>query len=1091
LFHSVQLNVNNPHFLIMQGRITKVLNMKPVEILGMVEEAAGTRMYESKKTSALKTIEKKQAKVDELNTVLAEEITPTLEKLRGEKQVYLKWSKNNAEIERIERFCIAHEFWKNEKNSQTQQAEVEKMQTEVEKIEDDLTDLHDKLQGKEKDMESIQGKLSSEIEGKHKEAKAKEVKISKDLVKVNSSWSNAKKNIDAAKSDNESASKLVHDAQKAVEAKQAEIDQDGENCQNIRDAADAANKHLKDIQEKYENMVAGISTEEGEEGASLPEQIANAHVAANTADAKGKQAKMTLDHLTKSVKTVEKDMKKEESSAKALKSKREAMLKKVEDLNKQASKTGFSEELENQLYEKKKQLEMAYRNARETVDILSAQIEGRLSFNYSDPHKGFDRNKVKGLVAKLVTVANPRNATALEVAAGGKLYQVVVDKAETGKALLAKGKLQRRVTIVPLDKIESRTLQNKVVNTAKTIAKRMGTTSSPAIELVGFDEEVRTAVEFVFGSSLIVDGMDAASKICDETKTRTVTLEGDVFDPQGTISGGSNKNLGATLQKLTEYANAKIIMDNSKTELGKVEKEYNKLQQNSKAFGDINGKLQIARAELVQTETHMSQTKYGMLNEKYEEMQKELEQAKQDITDLKIEMDAKWKLHKDLKAREAELTKARENKLKSFDKEVAKAKKDAAAASKKARELDNNSETLRIELAALQQEVIAAKENVGSMDKMLEELQKESDTHEALVDEQKSLYQDAKDELEDIEAEMAELTKDLKELTTAKNKLNNEIESKELDIKKQKVEIDRYGKNKGQAERVVANMLKKHTWIGQERDQFGEADGDYDFVKKNPEVTTQKLKKLKKEQETMNKKINKKVMGMIEKAEGEYTELIRKRKVVENDKKKIESVIQELDEKKKTELQRTWTKVNRDFGSIFTTLLPGTSAKLEPPEGMQCWEGLEVKVAFGGVWKESLSELSGGQRSLLALSLILSMLLFKPAPMYILDEVDAALDLSHTQNIGNMLKTHFSQSQFIVVSLKEGMFNNANVIFRTKFVDGVSTVTKTIGIGASDKGRALKEKNTANNENKATGEKASKKAKTASGRGGRAKGIEN
>merc|ERR1712203_878310 len=115
--------------------------------------------------------------------------------------------------------------------------------------------------------------------------------------------------------------------------------------------------------------------------------------------------------------------------------------------------------------------------------------------------------------------------------------------------------------------------------------------------------------------------------------------------------------------------------------------------------------------------------------------------------------------------------------------------------------------------------------------------------------------------------------------------------------------------------------------------------------------------------------------------------------------------------------------------------LPGTQAKLRPPDGMDVIEGgLEVKVAFGEVWKESLSELSGGQRSLVALSLILSLLLFKPAPLYILDEVDAALDLSHTQNIGHMLKTHFKHSQFIVVSLKDGMFKNANVLFRTKFL---------------------------------------------------------
>jgi len=182
---------------------------------------------------------------------------------------------------------------------------------------------------------------------------------------------------------------------------------------------------------------------------------------------------------------------------------------------------------------------------------------------------------------------------------------------------------------------------------------------------------------------------------------------------------------------------------------------------------------------------------------------------------------------------------------------------------------------------------------------------------------------------------------------------------------------------------------------------------------------------------------------MFDKAEMEYQDLLRRKMIVQNDKAKIEAVIAELDDKKNSALKTTWTKVNRDFGSIFSTLLPGARAKLEPPEGGDILDGLELKVAFGAVWKESLSELSGGQKSLLALSLILALLLFKPAPMYILDEIDAALDLSHTQNIGTMLKTHFKNSQFIIVSLKEGMFNNANVLFRTKFIDGVSAVQRT------------------------------------------------
>merc|ERR1711871_622721 len=176
--------------------------------------------------------------------------------------------------------------------------------------------------------------------------------------------------------------------------------------------------------------------------------------------------------------------------------------------------------------------------------------------------------------------------------------------------------------------------------------------------------------------------------------------------------------------------------------------------------------------------------------------------------------------------------------------------------------------------------------------------------------------------------------------------------------------------------------------------------------------------------------------------------------MLENDRQKIEDVIKKLDDQKKEALEKTWFKVTKDFGSIFSTLLPGANAKLQKVSD-SIIDGIEVKVSFSGVWKESLSELSGGQRSLVALSLILALLLFKPAPMYILDEVDAALDLSHTQNIGRMLKQHFKNSQFVVVSLKEGMFNNANAIFRTKFVDGVSTVSRTVAGNGDKKSKTL------------------------------------
>merc|ERR1711971_1526378 len=142
----------------------------------------------------------------------------------------------------------------------------------------------------------------------------------------------------------------------------------------------------------------------------------------------------------------------------------------------------------------------------------------------------------------------------------------------------------------------------------------------------------------------------------------------------------------------------------------------------------------------------------------------------------------------------------------------------------------------------------------------------------------------------------------------------------------------------------------------------------------------------------LGKSVNMRAMNMLGKAEEQYNDLLKKKKIVENDKSKIMDVIGELDQKKRQALRQAWDQVNKDFGSIFSSLLPGATSKLEPPQGQDVLDGL---------------------------------------------------DLSHTQNIGQMLKTHFKSSQFIVVSLKDGMFNNANVLFRTKFVDGMSTVSRT------------------------------------------------
>ena len=430
---------------------------------------------------------------------------------------------------------------------------------------------------------------------------------------------------------------------------------------------------------------------------------------------------------------------------------------------------------------------------------------------------------------------------------------------------------------------------------------------------------------------------------------------------------------------------------------------------------------------------------------------KQLETAESELAQCGVDLnDASGKeteLEKDIEtltASIANMNTSRESETQRWEGEIKKAKKAAqkATAARKALSqeqvvLSAGLEQYQNELKMLEDTIVSCEEGLVSSTTAATALEMET-----AVKQQEHAKWHAK--LETLRKDLSVCDTEMKTLSEESKKLDREMGELELEARKISHKLSRLLKDHEASEQTVNKLMEEHAWIASERNFFGRPQTDYCFETRNPAEARKRLSDLKEEQITLGQKINKKVMGMIEKAEQEYTGLMSKKDIIENDKSKITSVIKELDMKKNEALQTTWVKVNKDFGEIFSTLLPGTNAKLDPTASGSILDGLQVKVAFGTVWKESLTELSGGQRSLLALSLILSLLMFKPAPIYILDEVDAALDLSHTQNIGQMIKRHFSHSQFLVVSLKEGMFNNANVVFRTKFVDGVSTVSRTV-----------------------------------------------
>lgn len=686
LFHSVQLNVNNPHFLIMQGRITKVLNMKPNEILGMVEEAAGTRMYETKRVAALSTIDKKQLKLDQINSVLCEEITPTLEKLRGEKQNYLKWSKNHADIERLERLVVAGEYYKATKALDAEG--YSGLEEHLAKLQSQVSTFASLIATKDKEIEERAANSDFSIE--LKQAKKDEDKLSKELVKESTSWDSAKADVRSAENDLEAANNSLDECMVAVAAKDKEILQDQSDTNQLLQDAKEAEERCTQLTSDYQNMCAGIGSSQGDEGRTLPEQISQAQADSSSAAAKIEQAEMKLLHLNKELKSVECELKKKKKSSSDLASKKEEAAMKVAELQEEVDKLNFSADEHHALEREKLDLETAIRETTESIETLQAQLGARLSFNYKDPVRGFDRSKVKGVVATLVKVKDTAHSTALEVAAGGKLFQVVVDDHITSKALIERGQLRQRATFIPLDKIQLNSISDTVLERARAIGHQYNAKVMPAIELIDFDEEVRNAMEYAFGSTIIVDNNKAADEICTATKTRVVTIEGDVYEPGGIISGGSSGSMGQSLSKIAEVDAQSKKLSEMKTRFSSVCDRLNSLSNSAATYDKLNAKLQLAQAELDAAQKHLSHTSYGMLSERFDSITIELGSAQAELEAMRRERDDKWQLYLNLKAQESDLTKQREDRLRGMEEALTAAKADAAEKSKRAREVSRH-----------------------------------------------------------------------------------------------------------------------------------------------------------------------------------------------------------------------------------------------------------------------------------------------------------------------------------------------------------------------------------------------------------------
>ena len=356
------------------------------------------------------------------------------------------------------------------------------------------------------------------------------------------------------------------------------------------------------------------------------------------------------------------------------------------------------------------------------------------------PSSKFDKNKVKGIVASLIKLKDKKAATAIEVACGGKLYQLVVQDEETGKELLQKGKLKRRVTIIPLNKIDTTTLkEEKLKNASKTVGDR----AQIALEMVGYDKDVEAAMKYALGKTMVCQDVEAA-KSCAFTsgiEAKSVTLSGDVFDPAGTLTGGarapaSNSILitfGELLDKrqaLQDKENALAVLKAKASEAKKAAERYASLVQ---------------KADMAQHEVSLIQKRLD--NNPHFKAAKELQDMEEEVKNGDEMLAAEARELKEAEAEVSRLEKALKDYTNGFDKllaakdaEIKKAKEELARLQAKLKATREQNEATLLEAEAGAQEMVALQEQEAACEAAVAKCEEEAAALEQVVAEKRELF---------------------------------------------------------------------------------------------------------------------------------------------------------------------------------------------------------------------------------------------------------------------------------------------------------------------------------------------------------------
>ncbi|OQE04124.1 hypothetical protein PENSOL_c001G10192 [Penicillium solitum] len=1059
LLESAGFSRSNPYYIVPQGRVTALTNMKDSERLVLLKEVAGTQVYEARRSESLKIMNEtnsKRTKIDELLDYINERLAE-LEEEKDELRSYQEKDK--------ERRCLEYTIYSLE------QQEIGKVLNEIEERRQNGVEDADNNRDQFIEGEKAMAQIDAEIAECRQQIEFLKV----DKAQLEDERREASKTL----AQNELQAKSLSDNQAAAQALKSRYDSDLNSVQTAISEREAEHREIlprfNALKDQEDTVKSQLTDAETSRQRLYAKQGRNSRF--KNKSERDKWLNMEVRESHNSIKTVQGVISQTQEDIQDLEGEIAALEPETERLRQQIDGRGdtmhnVDQQVQDakderdrlmdqrkELWREEAKLDSVLSNASQEVDRAERNLSQMMDNNTSRGTAAVRRIKrqhnlegVYGTLAELFDV-NDRYRTAVEVTAGQSLFHYIVDTDETATTVLEILQKEKagRVTFMPLNRLRSRPMN--MPRASDTI---------PMIDKLQYDPAYERAFQHVFGKTIICPNLQVASQYARSHGVNAITPEGDRSDKRGALTGGYHDSRQSRLDAVKSLAKWRDEYETKRNRGTEIRKELETLDQMiTKAVGELQ-KLEQQR--------HQVQNSSGPLRHEL--------RAKRDLLQNKNDtLDAKRRALRNVESNLAALN----DQVNAFQTELASPFQKALTSEEEAR-LETLSSTVQ-DLRRQYQELSGQRSELEARKSVLEvELRENLNPR---LDQLLNRDIDIADE--EVQGNLKETQREVKRIGQALEKLNTRLKEVDTSIEEGNTRVMDLQQRNAETRREIedlARSIEKHqrrmeksmqkkaalTKQGAECAANIRSLGvlpDEAFTKYQNTDSNTVVKKLHKTNEALKKysHVNKKAFEQYNSFTKQRETLTTRRSELDASQKSIDDLISVLDQRKDEAIERTFKQVSREFHNVFEKLVPAGRGRLiiqrktdratrldddvdsddeEARQSVENYVGVGISVSFNSKHddQQRIQQLSGGQKSLCALALVFAIQACDPAPFYLFDEIDANLDAQYRTAVAQMLKSisDSTNGQFICTTFRPEMLHVAEKCYGVSFRQKASTI---------------------------------------------------